>query len=668
MEKHKSSSSTVSWEKLKRTLPPLLALVFLCSLRTHAIALPDSLTQALAQCSADSVCLRLQLELCDFAVFADPSESEGICHEALQMSQQQGDTLALARAYNYVGIVATLQARYITAVEYYQEGLKYYEALDDKKGVSKLLNNIGVIYSTQGNYQESIRYFSESLDLNIEIGDNHGAALNLHNTSSDYMMLEEIEQARFWADSLTRFQAVHGQLTSPYRLLGELFTIEEQLDSAEHYLLRALDFNREMNESHQTAGIYLSLAEINRKKRRFDQAMSYLQRAETLSAKNRMMEEMVSAFEIKSSILRDQGRFQEALDALAHYIEQKDSLEELNNFNTISELNARFDSERREKELAEKEALLIQRESSERMQRRIFILVTGFIAIVLILVTNSLVRKKRMNKLLNLQNEEIKEQRQKIISSINYAKKIQKAMLLPEFKIKKYLPDSFIYFRPKDIVSGDFYWFAQIENKLYIATIDCTGHGVPGAFMSLIANSKLNKVVLEMGLRDPGKILNRVHEEILQSLNQNNKLSETQDGMDMSLCVIGEKGDAIRFAGARTPVMMVSGDDAREFKADNLSIGGTFFRDVHAGSNGFTTREIPYSQGAALFLFTDGYMDQFGGELGKKLNKQRFRDILTRLSQTGFDKAKEELDQEFTRWRGSNQQIDDVLIIGMKLA
>lgn len=668
MEKHKSSSSTVSWEKPKRTLLPLLALVFLCSIRAHAIALPDSLTQALSRCTEDSICLRLQLELCDFAVFADPSESEGICHEALNMSQQQGDTLALARAYNYVGIVATLQARYITAVEYYQEGLKYYEALNDKKGVSKLLNNIGVIYSTQGNYEESIRYFSESLDLNIEIGDYHGAALNIHNTSSDYMMLEEIEKARFWADSLIRFQVVHGQLTSPYRLLGELFTIEEKLDSAEHYLLRALDFNREMNESHQTAGIYLSLAEINRKKRRFDQAMSYLQRAETLSAKNRMMEELVSASEIKSSILRDQGRFEEALDALAYFIEQKDSLEELNNFNTISELNARFDSERREKELAEKEALLIQRESSERMQRRIFILVIGFIAIVLILVTNSLVRKKRMNKLLNLQNEEIKEQRQKIISSINYAKKIQKAMLLPEFQIKKYLPDSFIYFRPKDIVSGDFYWFAQIDNKLYIATIDCTGHGVPGAFMSLIANSKLNKVVLEMGLRDPGKILNRVHEEILHSLNQNNQLSETQDGMDMSLCIIGEKGEAIRFAGARTPVMMVSGDGAREFKADNLSIGGTFFRDVHAGSTGFTTREIPYSQGAALFLFTDGYMDQFGGELGKKLNKQRFRDILTRLSQTGFEKAKEELDQEFTRWRGDNQQIDDVLIIGMKLA
>lgn len=654
--------------QVRKIVLSLLALAIVFSTLAQTKGKADSLRHELSLCSSDTMCLRLHLETCDYLLFSEPGGAEHVCQEALRLSTEANDTAAIAKSLNYNGILSTIQARYITGIERFQQALTYYEALNDRIGITKLFNNIGVIYGSLENFEEAIKYYTKSLELNIELEDHEGAAFNLHNISSNYLQLKEYTKARLFADSLANYQAIHGEFLAPYRLFGEWYLQQEILDSAEYYLMRSVEHMNEIDEEHQLAGAYLSLAEVHRKRTNFDRAMLFVDRAERSAVKNQLLDAIVSVYDSKSKIYADQGRYDQAYEAQSIYIAKKDSLDEVNNFNQISELNARFETERREKEIAEKEALLIQREASERLQVRVFTLVTAFIVIVLILVSYSLVRKRRMNRILNNRNNEINLQRQKIISSINYAKKIQNAILLPEEQIKKFLPESFIYFNPKDIVSGDFYWFAQIDNLTYIASIDCTGHGVPGAFMSLIANSKLNKVVLEMGLRDPGEILNMVHKEIIMSLNQNNETSDTQDGMDMTLCVIGQKGEAIRYAGANNPIILVDGSTTDEFKVDNLSIGGTFFRDAIAGSIGFTTREIEYHSGATLFLFTDGYIDQFGGEDGKKLNKAKFRELLISIAENPLESAKDKLEESFNAWRGTNPQIDDVLIIGTKLS
>lgn len=627
----------------------------------------DSLRSVLASCESDTACLRLRLELCDYLLFADPSAAESYCQEALITSMEAKEAKSIGKALNYNGILATIQSRYMTAIERFQEALQHYEALGDLEGVSKLMNNIGVIYSSLENYDESIRYYKESLALNIEIEDHEGAVFNLYNIASDYMQLKEFTLSRAYADSLVRFQAVHGEYLKPYRIYGEWFLEQNELDSAEFFLMRSVDHMREMEEEHQLPGAFVSLAELHRKRGNFARASHFARRAEQFAEKNKSLEALVNVYDSQAKIYRDQGQFKPAFEALERYITKKDSLDEVNNFNLISELNTRFETERREKELAEKEALLVQREAAEKFQFRVFALITGFIVVVLALVSYSLIRKRRMNRILNQRNEEINSQRQKIISSINYAQKIQNAILLPEAHIQKFLPDSFIYFKPKDIVSGDFYWFAQIGEETYIATVDCTGHGVPGAFMSLIASSKLNKVVLELGLRDPGAILNKVHEEIMASLNQNDSLSENQDGMDMTLAIIGQKGDPIRFAGARNALLTVIDGEVLEHKVDYHSIGGTFFRDALANGAGFTTREIPYQSGALVILATDGYIDQFGGDDGKKMNKQRFREVLLELANRKDDDPKALLASQFEAWCGAHDQIDDVLIIGTRL-
>lgn len=657
-------------KRLQTALIPLaVAVLTLLALPSGGFAAEpaDSLRAALSACRQDTVCMWLHIELCDLLVFQQPNDAAIHCNEALEFAEGTQDTLALARTHNLLGIIATLKSHYITGVESFQLAMRYYEAADDREGVAKLLNNIGVIYSSLENFEESIRYFKDCYALNMERNDIEGASFNLFNIANDYLSLEDYQSSALYLDSLAALNEAHEEAISPVPLQGELQLALKNYNAAEPYLLKSLEIHRAQEEDHHLSSGFLSLAELYLGKERFALANAYLDSAEQVSIKNELNENLLAGYDLRSRMYEKQGRFRQAYLKQEAYVNLKDSLDEINNFNRISELNARFESEKREKELAEKEALIVAQQANEKFQKRVFFVVIAAIIAVLSIVTWSLIRKKRTNKLLNIKNEEIEAQRQKIISSIHYAKKIQGAILLPESEIKQHLADSFIYFRPKDIVSGDFYWFSTLGDEILIATIDCTGHGVPGAFMSLIANSKLNKVVNELGCTDPGDILNKVHEEILHSLNQHNGYSRSQDGMDMSLCKLNRNTGVLQFAGARNPALIVNKEGITELKPDNLSIGGAFFHEKHASSDGFKTREFKVSPDSYLYMFTDGYVDQFGGANNKKLNKKRFQELLLEVSNNGFGSVKERLDERLADWRGKNPQIDDILIIGAKL-
>jgi serine phosphatase RsbU (regulator of sigma subunit) len=277
-------------------------------------------------------------------------------------------------------------------------------------------------------------------------------------------------------------------------------------------------------------------------------------------------------------------------------------------------------------------------------------------------------KNRRLNSLLKLQNNQINIQRQKIISSINYAKRIQQSTLPKEHEFKKLFKDSFIYFKPKDIISGDFYAYQQIGRKIYVAAVDCTGHGVPGAFMSLIANAKLNKVVNEMGERDPGRILDCMHREIQHALHQEKGQEHTMDGVEMSLCAIDCDQNSIEFAGAGSSIFIVRNGKILEIKGDYTGLGGVDYIWAKKGKAlEFTTRNIQYQPGDQLYMFSDGIHDQIGGEEKKKLNKTKFKEHIIHLSGAAFDQAVAKCEQFVAEWRNSHQQTDDMMLIGIKL-
>jgi ligand-binding sensor domain-containing protein/serine phosphatase RsbU (regulator of sigma subunit) len=262
-------------------------------------------------------------------------------------------------------------------------------------------------------------------------------------------------------------------------------------------------------------------------------------------------------------------------------------------------------------------------------------------------------------------NEQLSVAFQDIKDSIQYAKKIQEAILPLESKIKLALPDSFILFKPRDIVSGDFYWFASVEkdgNPFHIiAVADCTGHGVPGAFMSMIGNTILNEIVTTKGFIEPSTILNQLHQGIRISLKQ--KENESRDGMDIVLCTIDPSAKRVKYAGANRPIWIIRNDNSlEEIKATKSAIGG-----LTDEFQTFESHELQLNKGERIYLFSDGFADQFGGGQGKKLMTKKFKEILLSLKDVFIQDQKSYLNNFIEDWKKGHEQVDDILVVGIKL-
>jgi len=277
--------------------------------------------------------------------------------------------------------------------------------------------------------------------------------------------------------------------------------------------------------------------------------------------------------------------------------------------------------------------------------------------------------------------DEIEIKNKDITDSINYSKRIQDASLSPKELKYKLFQDIFVLFKPKDIVSGDFYWYTEKDGKKLIASCDCTGHGVPGALMSMLGNNILNRIVNEKGITSPDEILNQLHKEVRKELNQGEH-SGSKDGMDIALVVFNTENE-IEFAGAQRPLWIIKKtEDAGmkfendplqqlinkdyqliEIKADKFSIGGTQTETERI----FTKHKIILSKGDSIYIFSDGFVDQFGGSEGKKFMSKRFKDLLLVNYSVPMMDQEKNIIKAFESWKGSREQVDDILVIGIKI-
>lgn len=271
-------------------------------------------------------------------------------------------------------------------------------------------------------------------------------------------------------------------------------------------------------------------------------------------------------------------------------------------------------------------------------------------------VAQRTVQLKSANDQLSIAFKDIKD-------SINYAKRIQEAILPLENEIRSAFPEHFILFKPRDVVSGDFYWFGKKGEKKYIAACDCTGHGVPGAFMSIIGTSLLNEVINENADPKPGEVLDHLRDKLISALKQSGADSESKDGMDMMLVCVDERSGKISFAGANNPLYFIHEGELKEFKADKQPIG-VYGKELHP----FRNQEVPFKRGDQFYIFTDGFPDQFGGEKGKKFLYTRFKELLLSHSGDGMLGQLAGLETALKEWMGKeHEQVDDVLVIGVKL-
>jgi serine phosphatase RsbU (regulator of sigma subunit) len=256
------------------------------------------------------------------------------------------------------------------------------------------------------------------------------------------------------------------------------------------------------------------------------------------------------------------------------------------------------------------------------------------------------------------QKEELAAKNKDITDSIQYARRIQVAILPPEVPFE----NTFILFKPKDIVSGDFYWLLRKGEQEFMAAVDCTGHGVPGAFMSIIGHNMLNKIVKEYDIVRPADILQLLDKEVSTTLHQQGETITVLDGMDMAIMAYEKARNRLEYAGAINPIYMIRDGELIEKKGDRMSIGRTEMRDVKE----FTNHEIEVRPGDTFYMFSDGYADQFGGNRGKKFKVTRMKELILSIQDKSMEEQREVLDSTMERWRGDYEQIDDILIIGRR--
>jgi serine phosphatase RsbU (regulator of sigma subunit) len=311
--------------------------------------------------------------------------------------------------------------------------------------------------------------------------------------------------------------------------------------------------------------------------------------------------------------------------------------------------------EKEAKEFAQKEKTL--NEEAEFMRSIVFAII-GVILIVNLIYFYKRYKSQRKDKeLIAIQKEQIEARSQEIMDSIIYAKRIQAAILPRESKVKKLLPDSFIYYNPKDVVAGDFYWLEEVSDGILLAAADCTGHGVPGAMVSVVCNNSLNRAVQQMGVTNPADVLNKTRELVADEFNKSEE--NLKDGMDIALCKFS--GSKLYFAGAHNPLWIIRDGKLIELKGDKQPIGA-FEKEFP-----FTSHETEIRKNDLVYIFTDGFSDQFGGDKGKKFKSANFKNFLLQIHQLPMQTQLLELTTMFGKWKGDLDQVDDVCVIGVRV-
>ncbi len=624
----------------------------------------DSLKLAFEQAKYDSTRGRLLDDISYIYYSYHLDSSIAYAQKSGDYGRKCGDKGLVAQSYNSIGVCLVNKAALMSAMENFDRAYEIYHSIDDKRGEAKMVNNLGVIYTEIGEYAKAIEKYKLSYAINSELKLWDIASSALFNIALNEIYLKNFDLALTHANELQLLRSKYPNAIHPAPLYADIFQHNNMLDSARFYAELAVNDHVARGETYLTISSRVILAEIQLKLGDIETAGKLIRYCDEQIEINNYTDSKIKLLPLKAKYLSLIGSFEEAFKAQSEYVALKDSVDKANRMNIINDLNARYETGRMENEIAEQDEQLAE----NKTWLTAFFLIACILTLGLAAVAIFLKKNKRLNRLLKTQNAHINIQRQKIISSITYAKKIQQSTLPKETDFLSLFKESFIYFKPKDIISGDFYAYQIIDSKTYIAAIDCTGHGVPGAFMSLIANSKLNRVVNEFQERDPGRILASMHREIQHALQQENNIDNAQDGLEMSICVIDRAINTIQFAGAGSSIMMMHNNELKEYKGAPLGIGGNMPISALSGRNlNFQTQSIPFSENDMLLMYSDGFHDQIGGADNKKLNKSKFRDFVQELYRNNLLKATEYSERFINTWRKNQPQTDDIMLIGIRL-
>lgn len=580
----------------------------------------------------------------------------------------------LASAYNNIGLIYYDLGDIPLALEYYEKSLKIKEEFNDKKGMAYSFNNIGYVYDKNGDKKLAVDYYRKSLKLHEEVGSKKGMAQTYTNIGGVYFSEKNYSKAlSYYKLSLkTRLEIDDKKgIANCYHNLAKVYKAENSLELALLYYQKSLAIRIEVEDKQGEAFSYLELGELTLNQQKVLKAKSYATKGLKIAAEGGFAELIEKNSELLSKIAIKEGNWKEAFEMHNKALQIHDSVASEEAFKSTANLQAKYTYEKAKKiadlEQAKKDVVVKQ----EKLNQRIIILATAAVLILVLIFLFILFKRfkviQKQNGIIQAQKGLIEVKHQEISDSIHYAERIQRTFLATKELLNENLKDYFVYFKPKDVVSGDFYWATKLNNGLFaLVTADSTGHGVPGAIMSLLNVTSLEKAV-EQEI-DSSQIFNITRNIIINRLKKDGSDEGGKDGMDASICIYDFNKMQLTITAAHNPVWIVrastplSPQEIIEIKPDKMPLGKHDKQDIS-----FSKQIIDLVKGDVIYTLTDGYPDQFGGKNEKKYLTKNLRQLLASNAHLPMQEQKELLDKTFLNWKGNLEQVDDVCVIGVRV-
>jgi serine phosphatase RsbU (regulator of sigma subunit) len=616
----------------------------------------DSLETILKNIPADTSKIPYYYALSEYYITNAPEKAIPLANEFLHLGEKYDSLGIINYCYLILGEAHFYQDNLQTSLKYFTRYLENYQKQNNKLKIAQAYNSLGIVYRAMENYPLAINYYTEAMDIYKEFNDTLG-------------------------------------LNKVYNNLGVLNEHLNLLSQALDYYQKSLDIEKKINNPEGISTSYLNLGGIYYKLRQYDQALHYCQKAIPLCESGGYKVTLEMLYELMYKIFRDIDQPEQALAYFEKFYDLKNKRINEKTQSEIAELEIKYETEKKQKKIE-----LLNKQKKQKSTINIILLIAiGIVIIQTLILLKIIAKRRRNNQILRMQNAEMQKQKEEIeaqrdeieaqrneiqrqkeftdqqtdfilrqnkdiTDSIEYAKHIQVALFPDKFTLQKILRDGFCLFKPKDIVSGDFYWVAEFNGKSIIVSADCTGHGVPGAFMSIIGINFLNEFVFDEQEQNPAEILNRLRKKVVKTLVHSNRLEEAKDGMDISLVIIDYENMKLEYAGAYNHLYFIRDHMLEIIKADRMPVG------ISAKAmRPFTNHTIDILPGDLFYMFTDGYADQFGGPLRKKFRIGNLRELLLEIHDKNIQEQKQILYESFINWKGDQPQVDDVLVLGFKI-
>ncbi|MBL0329087.1 MAG: tetratricopeptide repeat protein [Bacteroidetes bacterium] len=618
----------------------------------------------------DTIIANALLAKVDYYYLTYPDSAILFCEMGKNIFEKHNHTNGKSGSYAWMGYLLESQGDIEGALEYMYRSLKIFEETNNKEEQASVLNNIGFVFYNQHDWEKSLEYFESSLRIKEKLGNKQAIAMSYNNLAVVYVDMGNMEKSFYYlSNSLKLYKEMNDKpgISMVLNNIADNYRIKGEFDIALGYLQNSLKIELELGDLQGEAISYENMGKIYFKQGKIDLAEKFALQSLNLSKKLGYPDDIKQAALLLSSIYEKQNKGIDALQMYRLYITMRDSLNNGETQKNVAKQQAKYKYEKLKAidDIENDKRLGIEKEAKEKQQVITMAISIGlaFVLAFLFFVFNRLKVARRQKKLIEQQNSIVESAKnmlelknKEITDSISYAKRIQTAILPSEKLVKQYLKKSFILYKPKDIVAGDFYWLEHKNESILFAAADCTGHGVPGAMVSVVCNNALNRSVREQGLTDPGMILDKTRELVLEEFEKSDE--DVNDGMDIALCsIIGNK---LSYAGAYNPLWIIRNNECMEWGANKQPIG------KFENQEKFTTHNVDLLQGDTIYIFTDGFIDQFGGEKGKKFKAKALKELLLNVQHKTMEEQQILIQNAFEKWKENVEQIDDVCLIGVR--